>query len=53
MSMAEARAGLGPLYETLRRFELPTGEVGRGRLEYLVAGTYRAYGPPEPGAEAP
>jgi hypothetical protein len=50
---AEARAALGPLYETLCRFELSTGEVGYGLLENLVVGSYHPFGFDEPGAMAP
>ena len=53
VSSAEARAGLGPLYETLTRYELSTGEVGYGLLENLVVGTYHPHGFHEPGALAP
>ncbi|MFP6641723.1 MAG: hypothetical protein VCC04_15870 [Myxococcota bacterium] len=53
VSTAEARAGLGPLYETLSRYELSTGEVGYGLLENLVVGTYHPHGFHEPGAVAP
>ncbi len=49
----EARAALGPLYETLCRFELSTGETGYGLLENLVVGTYHPFGFDEPGAMAP
>ncbi len=49
----EARAMLGPLYETLCRFELSTGEVGYGLLENLVVGTYHPHGFESPGAMAP
>ena len=53
VSSADARAALGPLYETLCRFELSTGEVGYGLLENLVVGTYHPHGFHEPGAKAP
>ena len=49
----EARAKLGPLYETLSRYELSTGEVGYGLLENLVIGTYIPHGFSTPGALAP
>jgi len=49
----EARAKLGPLYETLSRYELSTGEVGYGLLENLVIGTYVPHGFTTPGAMAP
>jgi hypothetical protein len=49
----EARAKLGPLYETLSRYELSTGEVGYGLLENLVVGTYIPHGFTTPGAVAP
>jgi hypothetical protein len=49
----EARARWGPLYETLCRFELSTGEVGYGLLENLVVGTYHPHGFAHPGAQAP
>jgi hypothetical protein len=52
-STAEARAALGPLYETLCRFELSTGEVGYGLLENLCVGTYHPHGFDSPGAMAP
>jgi hypothetical protein len=47
------RARWGPLYETLCRFELSTGEVGYGLLENLVVGTYHPHGFHQPGAMAP
>ena len=50
---AEARALVGPLYETLCRFDLSTGETGYGLLENLVVGTYRPFGFDSPGAVAP
>ena len=50
---AEARAQLGPLYETLCRFELSTGEVAYGLLENLCVGTYHPHGFDSPGALAP
>ena len=53
VSTAEARAALGPLYETLCRFELSTGEVSYGLLENLVVGTYHPHGFVSPGAVAP
>ncbi|MFL2935122.1 MAG: hypothetical protein ACJZ7Z_00200 [Myxococcota bacterium] len=53
ISTPEARAALGPLYETLSRYELSTGEVGYGLLENLVVGTYRPHGFNDPGAQAP
>ena len=53
VSTQEARAALGPLYETLSRYELSTGEVGYGLLENLVVGTYRPHGFNDPGAQAP
>jgi hypothetical protein len=53
VSTAEARAALGPLYETLSRYELSTGEVGYGLLENLVVGTYLPHGFANPGAMAP
>ena len=49
----EQRAQLGPLYETLSRYELSTGEVGYGLLENLVVGTYHPHGFDSPGAMAP
>jgi hypothetical protein len=53
VSTREARAKLGPLYETLSRYELSTGEVGYGLLENLVIGTYVPHGFTTPGALAP
>ena len=53
ISTAEARASLGPLYETLCRFELSSGEVGYGLLENLCVGTYHPHGFDSPGAVAP
>jgi hypothetical protein len=53
LSTPEARARWGPLYETLCRFELSTGEVAHGLLENLVVGTYRPHGFDTPGALAP
>ena len=53
VSTAEARAGLGPLYEVLCRFELSTGEVSHGLLESLCVGTYHPHGFDSPGAMAP
>lgn len=53
VSTAEARAALGPLYETLCRFEVSTGQVGYGLLENLVVGIYRPHGFETPGALAP
>ncbi|MFP6563664.1 MAG: hypothetical protein VCC68_04175 [Myxococcota bacterium] len=50
---AEARAALGPLYETLSRFEFSSGEVGHGLLENLIVGSYHPFGLDEPGAMAP
>ncbi len=50
---AEARAALGPLYETLSRFEFSSGEVGYGLLENLIVGSYHPFGLDEPGAMAP
>jgi hypothetical protein len=49
----EARRALGPLYETLARYELSTGEVGYGLLENLVIGTYLPHGFRTPAAVAP
>jgi hypothetical protein len=50
VSTPEARARYGPLYETLSRFELSTGEVGYGLLENLCVGTYHPHGFGHPGA---
>jgi hypothetical protein len=47
------RAALGPLYETLCRFDLSTGETGYGLLENLCVGTYHPHGFDSPGAVAP
>jgi hypothetical protein len=47
------RAALGPLYETLCRFELSTGEVGFGLFENLCVGTYHPHGFDTPGTMAP
>ena len=49
----EARAALGPLYETLCRFDLSTGETGYGLLENLCVGTYHPHGFDSAGAVAP
>jgi hypothetical protein len=49
----EARAALGPLYETLCRFDLSSGETGYGLLENLCVGTYHPHGFASPGAVAP
>lgn len=53
VSTPAQRAALGPLYETLSRFELSTGEVGFGLLENLCVGTYHPFGFDTPGAMAP
>ena len=53
MSTAEERAKHAPLYETLCRFDLSTGEVGYGLLENLVVGVYHPHGFDSPGAMAP
>ena len=53
VSTAEQRASYGPLYETLSRFELSTGEVSHGLLENLVVGTYHPHGFDSPAAVAP
>jgi hypothetical protein len=53
LATPEARARWGPLYETLCRFELSTGEVGYGLLENLVVGSYHPHGFAHPGALAP
>jgi len=53
VSTAEARAALAPLYETLCRFDLSTGEVAYGLLENLCVGTYHPHGFDSPGAVAP
>ncbi len=53
VSTSDQRAGLGPLYETLCRFDLSTGEVGYGLLENLCVGTYHPHGFDSPGAMAP
>ena len=53
MSTEEERAKHAPLYETLCRFELSTGEVGYGLLENLVVGVYHPHGFDSPGAMAP
>jgi len=50
---AEERAKYGPLYETLSRYELSTGQVGYGLLENLCVGTYHPHGFADPGAQAP
>ena len=49
----EARAPLGPIYETLCRFDVSTGEVGYGLLENLVVGVYEPFGFNAPGDMAP
>ena len=53
LSTAEERARDGPLYETLSRYELSTGQVGYGLLENLCVGTYHPHGFDHPGAVAP
>lgn len=53
ISTAEGRAALAPLYETLVRYELDTGEVAYGLLENLVVGNYHPHGFDSPGAVAP
>ncbi len=53
LSTAEERAKYGPLYETLSRYELSTGQVGYGLLENLCVGTYHPHGFDNPGAVAP
>jgi hypothetical protein len=53
VSTPEARSRYGPLYETLSRFELSTGEIGYGLLENLCVGTYHPHGFHDPGAVAP
>ncbi len=44
ISTEEARNALGPLYETLVRFELSTGEVTWGMFENLSIGHHDRYG---------
>ncbi|MFP6627780.1 MAG: hypothetical protein VCC67_01945 [Myxococcota bacterium] len=53
VSTPEARAQYGPLYETLSRYELSSGQVGYGLLENLCVGTYHPHGFDNPGAVAP
>ncbi len=53
ISTKEARAALAPLYETLCRYELSTGEVAYGLLENLVVGHYYPHGFDSPAAVAP
>ena len=53
MSTPQARAENGPLYETLSRFELSTGEVSYGLLENLVVGIYHPDGFDDAAAVAP
>ncbi len=53
VSTPEARAELGPLYETLCRFELDTGEVTYGLLENLCVGVYHPHGFDAPDQMAP
>lgn len=53
LSTPEERAKYAPLYETLARYELSTGEVGYGLLENLCVGTYHPHGFSDPGAKAP
>jgi hypothetical protein len=52
-STPEERAKYAPLYETLCRYDLSTGEVGYGLLENLVVGVYHPHGFDSPGAMAP
>ena len=51
--LGDAASRQGPLYETLCRFELDTGEVTYGLLENLSVGVHRPYGFDDPGAVAP
>jgi hypothetical protein len=44
VSTPEKRAGLGPIYEHICRFELNTGEVGYGMFENLSVGHHFPYG---------
>ena len=44
VSTEEARNALGPLYETIVRFELNTGEVTWGMFENLSIGHHDPYG---------
>ncbi len=44
VSTEEARNGLGPLYETIVRFELNTGEVTYGMFENMSIGHHDPYG---------
>jgi hypothetical protein len=53
LSTPEERAKYGPLYETLSRYELSTGQIGYGLLENLCVGTYHPHGFDDPGAVAP
>jgi len=49
----EARASLGPIYETLCRFEVSDGRVGYAMCENLVVGVYKPFGFDKPGDMAP
>lgn len=53
LSTPEERAKYGPLYETLCRFDLSTGQVGTGMLENLCVGSYLPYGFETAGDVAP
>jgi hypothetical protein len=53
LSTPEERAKYAPLYETLARYELSTGETGYGLLENICVGTYHPHGFSDPGAVAP
>ena len=44
MSTHEARAALGPLYETIVHFELGSGESTYGMFENLSIGHHQPYG---------
>ena len=53
LSTPTERARYGPLYETLSRYELSSGQTGYGLLENLCVGTYHPHGFADPGAVAP
>ncbi len=53
LSTRAERAKWAPLFETLSRYELSTGETGYGLLENICIGTYHPHGFHDPGAVAP
>jgi hypothetical protein len=53
LSTPAERAKYQPLFETLSRYQLSTGETGYGLLENICVGTYHPHGFHDPGAVAP